>query len=101
MGKSWNPLGFLRRKQRFMVREDERERDDQIYYAMAGTKRHAHRTWYRGEHTLAGAGDVRIELRVTSEDLVSFTMQDLGHFGSKAAAERGDVGFAVDERTIR
>jgi hypothetical protein len=51
MGKRWNPLGFLRRKQRFVVREGEREREDQIYYAMAGTKRHAHRTWYRGEHT--------------------------------------------------
>lgn len=35
----------------FAVAEDEKERSDHVYYEMAGKKRRAHGTWYRGETT--------------------------------------------------
>ncbi len=35
----------------FEVGDDEREHPDLVYYRMAGKKRKAHGTWYRGDHT--------------------------------------------------
>lgn len=37
--------------ERFVVSPSEKERRDQVYYQMAGKKRRAHITWYRGAHT--------------------------------------------------
>jgi hypothetical protein len=51
MGTWWNPAGLFRRKRDFTVGASEPERADQIYYEVGGTRRRAHRTWYRGEHT--------------------------------------------------
>jgi len=45
-------IGLRRKKARdFAVAENAPERANQIYYRMAGKKRHAHATWYRGENT--------------------------------------------------
>lgn len=46
-------LGMLRRKthDRFAVDDRALEQADHVYYPMAGKKRKAHRSWYRGDHT--------------------------------------------------
>lgn len=35
-------------RDRFIVTDGEKERTDQLYYEVSGSKRRAHRTWYRG-----------------------------------------------------
>lgn len=47
---SHDEAGLLPTKD-FAVSEKEAERPDLIYYQMAGKKRKAHATWYRGENT--------------------------------------------------